>query len=98
MKTVQEKYEEYLKLSDKTKEIDNIVYYKAVYIDFLKVQNKRIGCIVLPYSIFEGRKGPFLIINDAGTVFEFKGIEHIRFIDGVPEWYLKCGTFIIDVE
>lgn len=92
--TVEIKYEEYLQADDTIKEIDGEMYYKPVYIDRFNLN--KIGpiiSIVLPYSMFE--QNSKCIENEKGERFKLYGPEMIRFIKGIPEWYLKCGRFMI---
>lgn len=94
--TVKEKYEQYLSAADKTKVVNNTTFYKAVDIEFLKLQGKDTISIVLPYIIFKDNAGSKLIMNEDGTIFKLKGPAFIRFIDEIPQWYFECGSFLID--
>ena len=92
--TVEIKYEEYLRADDTIKEINGEMYYKAVYIDRFNLGKMGpIIDIVLPYCMFE--QPSKCIENEKGERFKLYGPEMIRFIDGIPEWYFKCGSYMI---
>lgn len=85
------KYEEYLKSNDKTKMINGKEYYKIVDCHIGKV----FGIIIVPFEAVP--KPNVWLIDENGFKFFTDGLVHMRFSEGIPEWYLKLATLSIDV-
>ena len=85
------KYEEYLKSDDKTKIINDKEYYKIVdcYVGEL------FGIMTVPHGA--ASKANIWLVDENGFNFFSKGMMHIGFLEGVPEWYLKLATLDVDV-
>ena len=85
------KYEEYLKSDDKTKTINGKKYYKIVDCHIGKV----FGIIIVPFEALP--KANVWLIDENGFKFFTDGLVHMRFSEGIPEWYFKLATLGIDV-
>ena len=85
------KYEEYLKSNDKTKMINGKEYYKIVDCHI----GEGFGIIIVPFEAVP--KSKVWLIDENGFKFFTDGLVHIRFSEGIPEWYLKLATLSIDV-
>ena len=86
-------YQDYIRAGYKKKEKDGQVYYKAVWIEEIHMKNLHLNAIYLPYEMLKKVKVPIRIMNENDEIYELEGPAHIRFIDDIPEWYLKCGMF-----
>lgn len=86
------KYEEYLKSDDKTKIINSKEYYKIVdcYVGEL------FGIMTVPHGAVS--KANIWLVDENGFKFFSKGMMHIRFLEGVPEWYLNLANIGIKVS
>ena len=85
------KYEEYLKSDDKIKTINGKEYYKIVDCHV----GELFGIMTVPHGAVS--KANIWLVDENGFKFFSKGMMHIRFLEGVPEWYLKLATLGIDV-
>lgn len=85
------KYEEYLKSDDKFKIIDGKKYYKVIdcYV------SDYFGILIVPHEA--APKANIWLEDENGFRFFSKGLVHMRFTDGVPEWYLRLASIGIDV-
>ena len=91
---MERKYNEYLNSSDRTKIIDGMTYYKAVNIDVLTIGDEKCYEICLDYEMF-GRKPIKFVKDEYGNVLRLSPPAFFRFIGDIPEWYMKCGVFLI---
>ena len=82
-------YEEWLRRSDRTIEIDGNTYYRIVYSECFNLysRGKEVLCVILSPDMPRGK----IFEDENGNHFIFDGYHHIRFIDEIPEWYLKSG-------
>ena len=85
------KYEEYLKSDDKIKTINGKEYYKIVDCHV----GELFGIMTVPHGAVS--KANIWLVDENGFKFFSKGMMHIRFLEGVPEWYLKLATLGVDV-
>lgn len=91
------RYSDYIRSNDTRKLINGTKFYKAVDLEQLHLYGKKVVCIVLPYEIFDDNGGKITdIVNEKGNSFRLKGPAMIHFIDEIPEWYFRCGEFLIE--
>ena len=101
MSEAEKAYETYLQSEDKTKQLDDLTYYKAVYIDmyYSDALKKKIAHIMLPNEIFKsGARKSIYLRSDLGYTFTLHGADFYSFRGGIPEWYLKCRVYTVDVD
>lgn len=94
--TIEERYTDYLLEDDTVIDVDNMVYYKAVWVEKLNIRDKDVLIITLPWKMFEKNNvNGKVIINEYGNLFKLDGIEYIRFAGNIPRWYGECGRFVM---
>lgn len=101
MSEAEKAYELYLRSEDKTKQLDGLIYYKAVYIDmyYSDALKKKIAHIMVPNEIFEnGTRKSVYLRSDLGYTFTLHGANYYSFHGGIPEWYIKCREYTVDVD
>lgn len=97
MKTVEEKYKEYLTATDTEKVINGELFYKAVDVSLFRLAGKPTISIILPYKMFFQDSRSKKIMNVDGEVFNIIGPAHCRFTSAeIPQWYTECGNYLIE--
>lgn len=91
---MERKYNEYLNSSDRTKVIDGVTYYKAVNVDVFTIRNEKCYSICLANDMF-GREPIKSIKDEYGNILQLGSPAFFRFIGDIPEWYMRCGVFLI---
>ena len=91
---MERKYNEYLNSSDRTKVIDGVTYYKALNIDVLKIRDEKCYELCLACEMF-GQEPIKSVKDEYGNVLRLSPPALFRFRGDIPEWYMRCGVFLI---
>lgn len=94
MSEVTKAYEAWKLRNDKVIDVDGKLFYRIIWSDSFKLSgyDKEILCAVISPDMPKGKDYE----DENGNHFTFKGFNHIRFIDEIPDWYLEAGECCLE--
>ena len=97
MKTIEEKYEEYLQNAKENKMmINGQTFYRIISKDHFNISGRGDTLfITVPYCMF-GKNKIADCKDENGNIVHLIGPAHIKFSGPIPKWYFESGEFIAD--
>ena len=94
--TMESLFKSYMESEDRVLIINGRKYYKAVDINIFKGEPfKGTPLVFLPFEMFEHKPHTHYVLSNTGVLFRIKGPSHYRFSNEIPDWYFKCGSFLL---
>ena len=79
-----------------TIDVDGIFYYRIIAKQEMTIGENSVLLCNVDYRI-GGQTGDYFK-DENGKRFCIRGIEHIRFNGGIPEWYFKAPVWVLETD